>query len=1142
MKCTIYWTLIYGIILDSEGTDMLNFIIGTAGSGKSHTLQHKLIKESINNPDSRFVLLVPDQYSLEAQKEILDKHPNHGAFNIEVSSFNRLAYEILDEQGFGEAKMMDELTKSILVRRALIDCAKELKVYGGKINMPGFTEKVKSILDEFGQYGIDEQGLKDIISLCDEKSTLKKKLEDVEIIRNAFNKYVDNLNLTSEELLKEFISAIDSSDTIKNTYIYLDGFTGFTPIQENVILKLAEHAKDVTLTATMKVDDVEAIINLAQDKGLRPEDRKIKKEELLPSDNLFYLGKNTVYRLASEAKNLSEPELLNKDNRRLENNEVLSLVSKNIFGEGTDTYDKPQDSLELHEAASLEEEVLSVVKTISSKVRTKEYKYSDFAVLTGDMENYYKYIAKLFKKYEIPVFIDYKRSTAVNMFADFIIALVRLVEYNFSYTSLFHVLRSDICDINQDDIDYIENYTLTFRRTSFKSFSQEWKRKMNGIDLNRINVIRAQIYDYFKDFMSAMTKKDVTVSDYCKAIYAFLEKINVSEKVDSYVKKFKEEKEYALEEEYSQIYSEMIRLLEGLENTLSDEKIKLDDFEALTISAIEELKIGIIPPGIDDVMVGDIERTRLKDVKKVIFLIGANDGIIPKVSAPATIINDVDRETLKKSGVELAPTTKDNVFKQMFYLYTIINKPTEKLVVSYSTQDKDSNPIKKSYFVDNLETILENTPVKRDLVKDYDAESIINKNVALDYMAENGLKRRNTEQTDDEIKIYNAIQDILKKDENTKDAVSLIRKGTFFEYKDATLSKDTAKDLYKENAKVTRIQTFVGCPYRQFLTYGLRLYDREVYEFDNLEKGTIEHAILENFFKKAKDQRIDLTRDNKESIDSVLDKSIDEELNSERLSEYFRVDPASEFTKHQLGKMAKESVGALVEHLDRGQFEIAGIEDMGSGGKVDRVDKFVDGKDVYLKVIDYKTGSTSFKYNELMTGRNIQVFVYLKDAIDSAKREHPDKNIIPAGAFYFHVTNPYVDKVVKAGETKDENASQDKRRSSYIMEGLVNEECVEAFDTENNVTEIIKKDSNSENEYAFNSEQYEDLLGYVGEKIETVREEIQSGEISVDPYKSACEYCSFKGICRQDLQFKDPKEMDSMKKSEALEMIYGEEE
>ena len=583
-KSTIYWTLIYGIILDSEGTDMLNFIIGTAGSGKSYTLQHKLIDESIKNPDSRFVLLVPDQYSLEAQKEILDKHPNHGAFNIEVSSFNRLAYEVLDEMGFGEAKMMDELTKSILVRKALIDCAKDLKVYGGKINMPGFTEKVKSVLDEFGQYEIDDEKLEEIIGECE--GTLQNKLKDVQIIREAFNKYIDKQNLTREELLDKFMDLMDGSDIIKNTYIYIDGFTGFTPIQEKVIGKLADNAKDVTVTSTLKTKEVDDIVALAKDKGLRPEDRKEKINELMPEDSLYLLGQKTVYHLAenNEINEIIKVENENDKPYRIKYNEVLSFVSNNVFGQDTKLYDKPQDSLEIHEANSLENEVLSVVKTISALVRTGDYRYRDFVIITGDMENYYKYIRKLFKKYKIPVFIDYKRSTRENLFADLIISLIRVVEYNFAYQSLFKILRSGITPISESEIDLIENYVITFRRTTFKSFSMEWKRKMDGIDLKQVNDIRARIYDLFKDYMSAMTKKGVTVGDYCQAIYAFLEKLEVNKRIEEYIKQFKENKEYALEDEYLQIYAAIIKLLESLESTLKDETINIDDLNGLLLA------------------------------------------------------------------------------------------------------------------------------------------------------------------------------------------------------------------------------------------------------------------------------------------------------------------------------------------------------------------------------------------------------------------------------------------------------------------------------------------------------------------------------------------------------------------------------
>lgn len=1118
---------------------MLNFIIGTAGSGKSYNLQYKLIDESIKNPDSRFVLLVPDQYSLEAQKEILDKHKSHGTFNIEVSSFNRLAYEILDGQGNGQAQIMDELTKSILIRKALIDCSKDLKVYSKKVNMPGFTEKVKSILDEFGQYNIDDEQLKDIIKKCEDNVPLKRKLEDVEIIRNAFNKYVDNANLTREELLHKFIDVVGDSDTIKNTYIYLDGFTGFTPIQEKVIAKLVEHAKDVTVTVTMEPDDYEQIVKLAQDKGLRPEDRKIKKEELLPSEELFSLGKNTVYHLASEIPNVSKLDHDGKENKRIENNEALTHISNNIFRNKPEVFNKKQDSIEIHEAISLEDEVLSVVKRIATMVRTKEYRYSDFAVITGDLETYYKYIDKLFKKYEIPVFIDNKKAAKVNLFVDLIIALIRLAEYNFDYNRLFHVLRLGVTDIDQDDIDYIENYIVTLRRTSFRSFAQEWKKNpdKNEFDINRINEIRSNIYDYFKDFMTQMQGKNSTVSDYCRAIFMFFEKINVFEKINKYVDKFLEKKELILAKEYSQVYDSLIQLLEGLENSLGDEKIKLDDFEHLAQSGIEQLRIGIIPPGIDDVMVGDIERTRLKDIKKVMFLIGANDGIIPEVTAPATIINDTDRERLKQLNVELAPTTKDNVFKQMFYLYTLINKPTEKFIVSYSNNDKDSKPIKKSYFVKMLDDLLSKTDIMKTIAREDTIDDIINKNVSYDYLAEQGAKRRNGKQSKDEILLYNAIEAVLKEEKDTKYVYDIVRKGTFFKFKDGVLSKTVANDIFDDaqNAKITRIQKYIECPYKHFGIYGLKLSERKKYELSAMEIGNVEHRILEKLFGGILRDGLNVRDLDEKDLYSRLDKSIEDEFESDELSDYFSNDPARNFSKSQLAKMAKETVDILVKHIKESNFDVFKVESSNTGGKADRVDKYIDGENVFLKVIDYKTGKKSFDFGTLMSGLDMQVFVYLKSVIEDEKNNpnNSGKSIIPAGAFYFRVHNPYL--VQKMGEDEndaDENLEKE-RIKNYKLTGLINDACKKSIGGNRAIGDIMVSASSNSLERNY----YEKLLDYTDKKMTEAKDSMQDGSIAIEPYEDACKYCGFKGLCRFEMSKKDYKEVEKLDAEKVKEIL-----
>ena len=1108
---------------------MLNFIIGTAGSGKSYNLQHKLIEESIKNPDSRFVLLVPDQYSLEAQKEILDKHPNHGAFNIEVSGFNRLAYEVLEEQGPSDARMMDDLSKTILTRKCLIDCRDDLDMYKGKVDMPGFTDKMKSVISEFGQYNISQDKLKEIIGVSDD--ILSAKLEDVFKVRERFNSYVTENNLTSEELLDRFIKLIPTSNIIKNMHIYLDGFTGFTPIQERVIEALSRTAVDVTVTATMPVED----LNETSD---------------TTSDELFYLGKNTVRhlrRFAAENGLEGYIEKIKNENgnpKRIADNEALSFVSKTIFGQKNKKYKKEQDSIEIHEADSLENEVLTVVKRIERLVRTEGYRYRDFAIITADLENYYQYLDKITRKYKMPVFIDYKRQTRMNAFADLLVALARVAHWNFSYDSLFHVLRTGLTPIEEGDVDYIENYILTFKRTSFNSFAQEWKRPLDRLDLDRVNNIRKNIYDLFKPYMTTMRSSKSSVSDYCKSVFDILETFEIEKKVEEYVARFKEEGNYALEEEYSQIYSAIVKLLETIENTLGSEKITLNDFEKLIVSAIESLKIGIIPPGIDEVMVGDIERTRLKDIKKMIFLIGANDGVIPKSSSPATIVNDADREKLKEKGYELAPTTKDNVFKQMFYLYMLLTKPTEKFIVSFSNQDKDFNAIKQSYFVDMLKGILTETKIILDSETNNEVEDIINTNVALDFLAENARSIKYSKD-EDEKKLYSSLKKYMQDNNLETDAINLINEGKNFEYKQKGIERSFAEEIFnsEDSIKVTEAQNFVNCPYNHFLGYGLNLKEREVYQFDRLQRGNIEHDILERFFKSVNDEKIDLKNTDQSKIDELLEVAIKDAFESDRAGEFIKTDSSNKFLKRQLSNIAKESVSALVKHLQRGQFEVTYLEERIAGGKADRVDKYVDGNDIYVKVIDYKTSSSiSFSFGELMCGKNMQVFVYLKDAIEREAKNNPGMNIIPAGAFYFRAKENYVGKINGNDEVSTEQIAEQNVFGEYKMKGLLNREAVNYIDENAKPEDIISLPAKKPESAMFDTDNYNKLLDYVDGKLNEIRGDIRTGYIRVEPYADACDYCSYKGICRREMGSIEDKAVEKISTKDAIAILNGEED
>lgn len=1117
---------------------MLNFIIGSPGAGKSHYLYNDLIEKSKNNSNDRFLILVPDQFSLEAQKEIMSMHPKHGALNIEVSSFNRMAYEVLSECGYNHLTMMDDLKKSIVIRKSLIDCKDDLNVFGRKINQSGFTEKVKSLMSELGQYNIDREVLESLVLKCDKKPSLKNKIEDIIVIKDAIEQYIDRNNLTSEELLNMFMQVIDDSAELKRTHIYLDGYTGFTPIQVEVIGKLMSQVKAINVAVTLPLE--EKVYT------------EIKEEEL------FNLSKTTITKLSTKAEEagieFNTIELADENGRpyRIKDNESLSFLVNNIFRGNNNTFEEAQDSVQIIESNRPETEVVYIAQTITNMVLKHGYKYGDFAVICPSMENYYKSFNEVFAKYNIPKFIDHKRSTAVNLFMDFVLSLIRVVEYNFEYNSLFHLLRLGLTDIDDDDLNRIENYALIFKRTSINSFSHEWKKTIYGLDIDNINKTRETIYNLLKDFYRKMTSAS-NIKDYCLAIYEILEQWDISAKIEAYIEAFKEQKQYELYQEYSQIYSAIIKLLDSMVETLGDEKLSIEDFENLVLAATDTLKIGIIPPGVDDVMIGDIERTRLKDTKKYIFLVGATEGTIPSIANTATIINDSDREELKKYDIELAPTTMNNVFKQQFYLYTLMGKPVEKFIITYPLKDNAAESVKKSYLIDEIRSMYPLLEIKKEYEKEPSAKDIVNKKVALEYLANHSMAYRNKDMTDEELDLYNSIYGVLVKDKECKPLVDSILNGTYYVYVDQNLDSNIAKDLYGDKLiKVTRAQTHAECPYRQFLNSGIKLHERDKYELSSIDVGILEHNVMEQFFKNIDERDLFDKQKNVKDFDQMIEKIITDEIEKME-NEFINTDSLGRFTRVQLTDIAKESTHALINQLRKGEFRVGNLEKMGNSGVADRIDYYRDDENVFVKVIDYKTGNVTFRLNEVIAGINMQAFLYLKDAVD-LERNNPDnanKRILPAGAYYFILKNHTVNKRGMSPDKELDDVLAETINSEYQLRGLTNVVCSskmgnmvegegELIKTKSNPNNVVKVATRNTQIYEITETQYEGLLNYVEDKLESIRTEISDGIIKADPYTEgydSCKNCKYKSICNIDMCFKEGRVLKDITKDDLDEII-----
>lgn len=1142
----------------------LQFVIGRAGSGKSRSMYQHMIKESELHPNKNYIAVVPEQYSMETQKEILFIHDRKGSFNIEVTSLNRLAYTIFEEQGVSGYKVMDDLGKTLVMRKVLEDCKKDLIIYKDKTAMPGFAEKMKMVVSEFKQYGIDEIKLQHMKQDASGKPILRHKLNDIEVIYNSFNKYIYEKMITAEDVLNIFCQYIPKSDFIKNTYFYFDGFTGFTPSQYQVLTLLMKYAGGIQMAVTLPDEEAEfSVFNRYE---------------------LFSLSKETIRNIRNLADSynieIKETIVAGKDEKpyRIRKNEELCFIEKNIFRtKSIKKYQYECNSVEIKAASNPHCEAEYVASEISYLVVNKGYRYKDFAVITGDMEGYYRYLEEEFSKYNIPAFVDHKRNISSNPFVDGIKAAIEVIEKDFSYETVFHLIRLRFMDICPDNADILENYVLQGGKRGYKSYSHQWQKLYKGMtedELNIVNEVREQIVDVIKPLRDGIKKNNATVEEMTSAVYEFIVSLQIQKKIDEYCTAFKEKSKkdingrtssyyLSLSREYEQAYEIIISLLDKLVALMGDEVISVKEYKQILQAGFESIKVGIIPPGLDTVMVGDIQRTRLKDTKKIIFFIGVNDGIIPGGSVSGGIITDSDREFLGGKDYILAPTARDNVFKQRLYLYSLLAKPTEKVCLTFSNSASDGSVRRKSYLINTLQGLFEKLRIE-SIGENVQLDRITGKKAAYNYVADNILDYRQGKDNGD----FEQLCSVLMKDTEDEKILEKMIDGAFYKREEPRLSHDIAKKLYgnKENIGITRLERYAACAYAQFLKNGLKLGERARYELAAFDIGNLYHDAINGYFAKVQNNGIEWSNLDEEISHKIMDECVEkvmEDYDNDALNGTAR----NLFIKGQVRETAQKTVDVLTKHINSGQFVPAEYELKVQHGRIDRVDILETDEKVYVKVIDYKSGNKEFNISETMMGLQMQLMVYLKDAMDYEKRKNPEKDVVPAAGLYFHIHNPYVDKPdldeilmeYKNAHpdtmlTDDEiklNAIENIKYKQYRMSGLTNSDPDVVRLMDRNVFDsrgssqilpvsttassgIDKKSS------AMDGEVYVDLVEHVSEMAEKMQDEIAQGEISINPVENACTYCPYGSVCRFDRKLGDKlRKVEKVTLDDVKEMLSG---
>lgn len=1106
----------------------LKFVFGPSGSGKSSYLYQHVIQESMKYPERNYIVLVPEQFTMQTQKDLVMMHERKGIMNIDVLSFARLAYRVFEETGGGGLPVLDDEGKNLILRKIAGDYESELKMLGGHMKKQGYISEVKSVISEFTQYDIGEDEIERVMESAGESSRLYYKLADIRLLYRGFTDYLREKYITKEELLDVLSREVEKSERLKNSTVVLDGFTGFTPVQDRLLGELMRHCREVIVTVTM--------------------DRRENPYVYEHPYQLFALSKQMVTSLLQIAKQnkipVEEPvELYDHVPWRFKEQEALAFLEKHLFRYGAGAYEKEQEQVKLHLAKNPREEAYAVTEQVRRMMREDGYRLRDIGVVVSDMDVYADHLKQAFIKYDIPFFMDHKRSILLNSFVEYIRSVLHMAEQSFSYESVFRFLRTNLAGFTYEEIDELENYVIGLGIKGYKHWQEKWTRKLKGMaqeNLDKMNHYRRQLVEKVDGLIYVLRQRRKTVADITRAIYEFMVQENLQVRLAEQEELFKAKGELALAREYAQIYRIVIELFDKFVELLGDEEVSLSEYCKLLDAGLEEARVGVIPPEVDQVVIGDMQRTRLKDIKALLFA-GANDVYLPGALLRTGLLSELDREKFAREKLTLSAGGKEKAYVQKFYLYLNLTKPSEKLDIYYSKVSADGKSVRPSYLIQELQKLFPKLKVRDE--ERYLKEQELTENIGFDRMIREFVQKRH--ETDGAwCELYNW----YKKNPKWQEKVERFLEAGYYRKPLDALTEEAAKRLYGEEfeTSITRMERFAVCAFSHFLTYGLGLREREEYDFQAADLGNVCHRALERFSYKVERETGDWLKLTEEQRNQYVEESVEEAI-ADYGNSILYSSSRNAYLIVRMKRMLEKTVWALTKQLAAGDFKPSAYEMRFANGKIDRVDTCEDGDCIYVKVIDYKTGSKSFDVTALYHGLQLQLMVYMDAALQLEQKKHPQKEILPAGVFYYRIQDPLIDRP-KEGEEQESILKELKPDGMISLEKEVLEHLDHCMVGESSVIPVKynKNGSLSKSSKAASAQDFYLMMKYAVNKVEEIRQKILSGDVKVNPYRrgteTSCDYCSYRQICGFDTKMEGYRyrEIDVMSVDKVIRAIKGE--
>ena len=868
----------------------LRLIYGRSGTGKSEYIFHE-IKNKMNT-EEKIYIITPDQFSFTAEKKLLSLTGEESSLNTEVLTFNRMAYRVFNET-YGATEISLSLTgRAMLLYDILLEQRKNLVFLK---NSDGDVDLLSNTITEFKKHNITESDLQKNINIV--KSTyLKSKLQDLNLIYTEYNKRISEKCIDENDKLTLLAERLDKSQMFNNCLIYIDEFAGFTRQEYSIIEKLLNKARMVTVTIC--ADSLENDSN--------------------PESDIFYYNKQTAEELQNLAKKnkckIENPIFLNKA-YRYKSEELLHL-EKNLYRNPYDKYDKEVKNISISLCENPYSEIETVAKNIVYLVRENNYKYKDIAIITKDLKPYSSSIKAIFNEYEIPVFMDEKRDLGQNPIIKYVLSLLDIFVKNWSYEAMFNYIKSGFIGMAETDLYMLDNYCKKWGIKGSKWYNEDWKYEEEKLDY--INELRKKVVLPLIKLKEKL-QGTKTCRKFCEELYEFWINEGLLEKIEQ-----KQEKQKIYtggNEELWQAFQIVIKVLDEMVLVFENEKMSFEKYRDLFKIAMQKEGIGEIPMYMDQIIVGDIERSRSHKVK-AIFMIGVNDGSFLNGKMEEGFLNNEDRAILKQNGLFLAKDTLENLYEEQFNVYKAFCTSEEKLYISYVSSDKEGTAKRPSILISRLKKVFPTLHELNDLIeKKY---SFSNAHSTFNELLSKLREKEEGKELDD---IWVETFNWYEKNKQWEDKLKRALDGLNYTNLPEKIKEKNLKKLYGKTIEtsISKLEQYRKCPFSFHLKYGLKLKEEGEFKIKSIDTGSFMHDVIDTFFEKVQTRGIKIKQIESEEISKLIKEIIAEKLKINRNYIYTSTPKFIALT-NKLTDVIIKSVNYIIWQLKQSEFQIEGTE------------------------------------------------------------------------------------------------------------------------------------------------------------------------------------------------------------------------